>query len=307
MERNYIKIYGAAILFSVFVGFSFMGVKSIIGIGTTLEILTFRYNFAFLGMMIFILFKKSNISFKNKSIKQLGLTTLFYILFMLLQAIGLIFTTSIVSGIIFALVPIIAKVIASVFLGEKATGLQNIFVLISASALIFMIILNASEINTNIIGIILLLLSSTSMAISNVFMRYVRKDYKPVEISFAIAVTGFLFFNMATIILGLKNGNLYNYILLMKNPTFMISTGYLGIFCTLFTAFLVSYMLANMEAVKATMFGNLSTAISLIAGILILGEKLEIYHIICTVLIIFGVAGVSFFGKKSKIPERRVV
>lgn len=304
MDKTIIKTYGAAIIFSLLVGFSFIGIKSITYLATTLEILTYRYNFAFVAMLILILYKKKSIEFKTKDKKNLGFTAFFYIFFMVLQALGLMFTTSIVSGMIFALVPIIAKVIASVFLQEKTVGIQNFFVLLSVSSLIIMIILNSSEINSNIIGIIILLLSSTSMAISNVFMRYVRKSYSPSEISFAISLIGFIVFNLTSIVIGIKNGNLSNYFLLLNNLDFVISTAYLGIFCTMVTSFLISYMLANMEAVKATMFGNLSTAISLIAGSIVLGEKLELYHIICTIMIIIGVGGVSVTGIKIQKKER---
>ncbi|MBK5245849.1 MAG: DMT family transporter [Peptostreptococcaceae bacterium] len=298
MDKRLIKIYSAALLFSALVGFSFISVKSMIGVATTLEILTYRYNFAFLGALTIVLLKGKHISFKHKEKKNLLYTAFFYIGFIILQAMGLIYTTSIVSGIIFALVPIIAKIIATVFLGEISTFIQNIFVLVSVGALIVMILLNANEINANIIGIILLLISSTSMAVSNVYMRYVRSKYSPMEISFAITLIGFILFNFTTIIVGIINNNIINYFMVLKNPGFIFASAYLGIFCTLITAFLISYMLANMEAVQATIFGNLSTAISLIAGMVILKEPLELYHIICTGLIILGVIGVSAFGKK---------
>lgn len=298
MDKSLIKIYGAALLFSTLVGFSFIGVKSMVGVATTLEILTYRYNFAFLGALAIVLINGKRISFKHKEKKNLMYTAFFYIGFIILQAVGLIYTTSIVSGIIFALIPIITKVIANAFLGESSTFVQNIFVIISVGALIVMIILNATEMNANMIGIILLLISSTFMAISNVYMRYVRSKYSPMEISFAISLIGFVIFNFTTIMLGSINGTLVNYFLVLKNPGFLIASAYLGIFCTLITAFLISYMLANMEAVQATIFGNLSTAISLIAGMVILKEPLEVYHILCTGLIILGVIGVSAFGKK---------
>lgn len=298
MDKKLIKIYGAALLFSILVGFSFIGVKSMIGVATTLEILTYRYNFAFLGTVAIVCTKRNSVSFKHKGKKNLLYTAFFYIGFIVLQAIGLIYTTSIVSGIIFALIPIITKIIASVFLGEKSTAVQNSFVLLSVGALIAMITLNANEIDANLIGITLLLLSSTSMAISNVYMRYVRTEYTPMEISFAISLIGFILFNFIAVIMGIINGNALDYFLLIGNPGFMIASAYLGIFCTLITAFLISYMLANMEAVKATIFGNLSTAISLIAGVILLNEPLEPYHILCTTLIILGVVGVSVFGKK---------
>lgn len=298
MDQKTIKVYSAALLFSFLVGFSFIGVKSITSIGSTLEILAFRYDFAFLATLFVLVARKKGFRIPRENRRDLILTAAFYILFMILQAAGLVYTTSIVSGIIFALIPIIAKIIAEIFLKERSTWLQNGFVLLSVGALIVMIIKDAAVIDANVGGILLLLLSSTCMAISNVFMRYVRRSFSPLEISFAITFSGFVIFNLAMLISGIGDQSLGHTLSLFGNPLFVFSTAYLGIFCTLVTAFLASYMLANLEAVKATMFGNLSTAISLIAGVAVLKEPLHPYHILCTVLIIIGVAGVSIAGKK---------
>jgi len=298
MDKRVIKIYGASLLFSMLVGFSFISLKSVTDSATTLEILTYRYNFAFLGTLFLAAKMKNRIRFRGREKKSIFYTALFYIGFMVLQAVGLIYTTSIVSGIIFALIPIIAKVIAGFFLGEQSTGVQNAFVLLSVGALILMIVLDSGEIDANLYGILLLLLSSTSMAVSNVYMRYVRKIYSPLEISFAISLLGFSTFNLATVGKGIIQGNLSDYFLPAESSTFIFATAYLGIFCTLLTAFLISYMLANLEAVKATIFGNLSTAISLVAGAIVLSEPLEWYHVFCTGLIIAGVVGVSLSGMK---------
>lgn len=51
-------------------------------------------------------------------------------------------------------------------------------------------------------------------------------------------------------------------------------------------------MLRYMPAVNAAIFGNLSTAISIVAGVAVLGEPLLTYHIVCTLLIIISVVGV---------------
>ena len=45
-------------------------------------------------------------------------------------------------------------------------------------------------------GIILMLAASISMAISNVFMRYVRGTFQPIEITRTIAIGGFVLFNI---------------------------------------------------------------------------------------------------------------
>ncbi|MCQ4637761.1 DMT family transporter [Anaerovorax odorimutans] len=299
-QKNTVKGYGAAILFSVLVGFSFLGVKTCVPLASSLQILMHRYNFALLALVILMVLRVAKIDLRGKPKKNLLLTAGFYVGFMVLQVIGLFFATSIEGSIIFAIIPIIAKIIASLFLGEKSTVLQNIFVCLTVAALIVMIIMGSTSVTFNVGGAILLILSSISMAISNVFMRYVRDQYKPIEISAAIIIGGCVIFNLAFLVQGLFNGTLHTYFQPFSHPEFIIATAYLGIGCILLSAQLMSYSLSKMEAVKATIFGNVSTAISIIAGVVVLGEPLLPYHIICTILIIVGVVGLSVSGKKKE-------
>ena len=292
MSMN-LKVYGSAVLFSLIVGFSFIGVKTSLSVATPLETLTFRFNFAFLATLIILLFGLIKIDLSGKPKKKLALTAGLYLGFMVLQTIGLVFSTSIESGIIFAIIPILAKIIASLFLKENTNWKQNVFVCMSVAAVITMFVLGASDISVNIVGLVILLLSSVSMACSNVMMRYVRGVYKPFEITFFITVGGCIIFNLATIVFGIKNGTLGDYFEPLSHMNFVLATAYLGIPSTLVSALIMAYMLAHMEAVKATIFGNLSTAISIVAGVVILGEPLRFYHIVCTILIIVGVIGLS--------------
>lgn len=299
-QKDRLKGYGAALFFSILVGFSFLGIKTCVPLADSLQILTHRYNFALLGLIFILVFKIAKINLRGKPKRDLLLTAGFYVGFMVLQVIGLSFATSIEGSIIFAIIPIIVKIIASLFLGENSTIMQNIFVCLTVAALIIMIIMGSTEMTFNLMGTTILLLSSIAMAISNVFMRYVRDQYKPIEISAAIIAGGFIVFNIAAITRGLATGTLDSYFAPFKYPAFIIATLYLGVGCILLSAQLMSYSLSKMEAVKATIFGNLSTAISIIAGVIILGEPLFPYHIICTILIVIGVIGLSLSGMKKK-------
>lgn len=287
------KAYLAAIVFSIVVGFSFLGIKTCVPIASTLQILVWRYNWAALVMGALIILKIAKLDLKGKPKKNLVLTAGFYIGFMILQTIGLVFSTTVESGIIFSIIPILSRIIAGFVLGEKSTCLQNIFVMISISALILMIILGASEVHTSVVGIIILLLSSLSMAISNVYMRYVRSFYRPVEITTYICFMGFIAFNLAF----LASGEISTYFEPLRHREFIVATFYLATACIVLSAQLMSFMLRHMPAVNATIFGNLSTAISIVAGVVFLGETLKYYHVLCSILIIIGVLGVSMSQK----------
>ena len=48
-----------------------------------------------------------------------------------------------------------------------------------------------------------------------------------------------------------------------------------------------------------SVFGNLSTLITMIAGVIFLNESLSYYHIIGAVMIIAGIIGMNFMHKKN--------
>ena len=301
-SKSRVTVYGVAVLFSLIVGFSFLAVKTSVKTATPLEILTYRFNFAAIAALIPVIFRYLKIGLAGRSKKRLMLTAGFYLGFMVFQTIGLLFATSVESGIIFAIIPILAKVIAHYYLGEKGDWKQNVFVTLSITAVIVMFVFSARDFEgVSATGLVLLLISSISMALSNVFMRGVRREFSPYTIAFAISLGGRLLFNGATLVIGTVSGQL-QYLAPLGHWEFIVATAFLGIPSTLISSLLMAFMLANMEAVKATIFGNLSTAISIVAGVIFLKEALYLYHIVCTALIIAGVVGTSLSGS----PKPRV-
>ena len=297
-SKNRRNAYIAAVGFSIAVGFSFLGIKTCTPFADTLTILTHRYNWAFISVILFILYDRirgNRIELKGKPKHNLFFTALFYILFMAIQTFGLKFATSVESAILFAIVPIIVKIIASLFLGEKSGMVQTAFVVLSVAAVVFMIIMGATDIHVNIWAMLILSVSSICMALSNVFMRYVRMQYRPVEITAMISFMGFVAFNAAYIVRGVSQGTLDQYFSLVTNVKFEFAVFYLGTACILLSSQLMAYALRYLEAIKGTIFGNVSTAISIIAGVVVLGEPLKAYHIICAILIIIGVLGISLY------------
>lgn len=293
------KTYGSGVLFAVLVGFSFVGLKQMVQYANALEVIAFRYTFAFIALVVCLLVRIIKVDFKGKPVFSKALPVAsFYILFMLFQAAGLKFATSIESGIFFAIIPIMVSIISTFVLKEKATFPQSLFMLLSISSLVVMIICGATSLHFSFAGVTLLTISSLCMAINNVMMRYLRSIFTAIEMTTVIIVEGFVVLNTICVAIGLLNGNLMEFFSLITIPNFVIAGVYLAIPCTLVSAALMAYMVRRIVAVKATIFGNLSTAISIVAGVLVLGEPLYWYHILCTILIIVGVIGVSMTGGK---------
>ena len=299
MKNKTISAYIGIFFYAAFVGFSFLFVKNSAGIASPLQTMMFRFTTALLPSLLLLVFGKLKISVKGKPKVSLFFMAVTYVGFLGFQAFGLVYTTSIVSGILFAVVPIFARLIAGLLLKERTTWLQNLFMLCSVGAVVAMFAIGSMDELGAIDwrGFVLLLCSSLSCATSNVLMRYVKKSYSPMQICCFNCLAGVAIFGIWSIISCTANGTWGRYFTPLTNSSYLMGILYLGICCTFITGNLISYSLRYLPAVNTTIWGNFSTAISVVAGALLLKEALLPYQIICTVLIIIGVLGISFFTK----------
>lgn len=299
-----IRLYAVGLAFTLSIGFSFFGIKMCVPYGDTLTILCYRYVAALIGVVLWIgIAKAIGVYPKAEPGRpkiRLYQTAAFYVAFMILQILAMFFATSIEGAIVYAMVPIFAKIIGRIALGEKSTRLQMFFIVMTVSALIVLIILNATDIHLNVTGLLIMTVSSIFMGCQNVSARYVRGVFKPIEITATIAVGGSFIFIGASIIRAAVTGNWDALIEPLHHADFVIWVSFLGIFCILLSAQFMAYMLAHMEIIQSTVFNSSSTLVSIIAGALILGEPLRWYHFICGAIILAGVVGMILAPAKAE-------
>ncbi len=295
-------LYGVGAAFALSVGFSFYGIKKCVPYADTLTILTYRYMAALIGVAIWLTVAKAIGKFEKcptvRPKAKLYQNSAFYILFMIFQILSMYFTTSIEGAIVFSMVPIFAKILGRIILGERSTRLQMFFIILTVSALFVLIILNATDLTLNVTGIIIMTIGCIFMGFQTVSSRYVRGIFKPIEITTAIAIGGSIVFLSASLIRTLMRGEIDFLIEPLRHWDFIIWVSFLGIFCILLSAQFMAYMLAHMEIVQSSIFSNASTLISIIAGAVLLGEPLYLYHFICGAIIIAGVVGLMMAPTK---------
>lgn len=301
MNKNKtLTAYLGMILYALFVGFSFSFVKTANGMGTATQVMTFRFSAAFLPHLLLLILGKEKISLRTLKNPALLFSALTYVGFLGFQAYGLLYTTSIVSGILFAMTPIFARLIAGVLLKEKTTWLQNAFMLLSVCSVIVLFVIGSTGAlqGIDLRGLLLLLASTLCCSVSNVLTRYIKNDYSPLQINCYSCFVGAALFWIISLFANSIGGTWDSAFLPLSNGKFLVAILYLGICCTFITGSLISNSLRYLPAVNTTIWGNVSTAISVVAGALVLKEDLQIYQIVCTVLIITGVLGISFAGSK---------
>lgn len=302
MNNNNNKIvYLAAVSYAIVIGLSFLFTKLALNVTDPIDILAHRFTVSFVAVSIPVFFKWVKVDYNRaRIIKILPLAVVYPMLFFGFQTFGLQHATSSEAGILLASAPVFTLILATYFLKEKSTLLQKISVILSVSGVIYISIMKGSTLDiNNIKGIILLLLSALCMAGYSVMARKLTREFTTIELSFIMIILSFVSFNALAIGRHLINETLASYFIPFTNITFIISIVYLGVLSTLGTSLLTNYILSKMEASKMSVFANLGTVISIVAGVVFLNENIYYYHIIGSILIVGGVLGTNFLGTKN--------
>lgn len=300
MENSNIKkAYFAAIVYALIIGFSFLFVKLTLTVSNPMDTLAHRFTVSFIFASIPILFGFVKINIKLKYIVKILPLALFYpAMFFGFQIFGLVHISSSEAGIIQATIPIFTMILASIFLKESSSNLQKISLFLSVTGVIYIFFMKGISFKAhNFQGTLLILLSALASASYNVLARKLTKEYKLMDLTYMMTFIGFVFFNFMSVINHSINGTLNVYFKAFSNPLFVVSILYLGILSSLVTSLLANYALSQLEASKMSVFSNLSTLITMIAGVIFLGENLEYFHIIGAILILLGIIGTNFLGK----------
>lgn len=300
------KAYAAAVLYALIISFSFLFVKLALTVSEPMDAIAHRFTVSFIAIGIPVLLGFVKLSIGWKDIVRILPLSLFYpAMFFSLQVFGLRFSSSSEGGIIQATVPIFTMVLASLFLKERSNLWQKLSVVFSVGGVVYIFVMQgASFEGSHAQGIALLLLSCLSFSGYNVLARPLSKKYKAMDLSFIMLTIGFVFFNGVSLVKHGLEGSMEKFVEPLSSPMFIVSVLYLGIFAALITTLLLSYAISKLEASKMSVFSNLSTLISMVAGMVFLDETLAYYHWIGAVMIVAGVLGVNFLdraGHRTKV------
>ncbi|MFJ8069851.1 DMT family transporter [Peribacillus sp. NPDC096447] len=292
------KAYFAAILYAFIIGFSFIFTKISLMEASPLDTLAHRFTMAFLIAIIFKLYRGTSVTISVKdTLKILPLVFLYPIFFFIFQVFGLVYTSSSEAGIIQATIPIFTLLSASLFLKEYAGRGQKFFLYLSVMGVIFIFVMNDLQLAAHSLkGTILILLSSIAAALYNVVARKVTKQYSLFTLTYVMTFFGFVTFNSMAVINHIINQSISSFLLPFTSSAFLISIVYLGVLSSLLTAFLSNYALSILPASKMSVFSNLATLITVMAGVIFLHESIYYYHVIGAMIILVGVIGTNYFG-----------
>ena len=296
-EKRFLP-YITATLASVIFGFSFVFTKDALSIMSTLQIIAYRFALAAILLNILKILGFIKIDFKGKKIGSLLLLSLVQpVAYFTCETIGVNLTSASEAGMMIALVPVIVTVFAAVFLKEKPSAVQLIFIVVSVIGVMFTIFGKGSiGAKFNYLGILALFGAVLSAALYNILSRRSSIHFKPVEITYVMMTVAAVLFNILAIGEGAIKGNIMGYFKPLFNINSWVAILYLGILSSVLAFFMLNYTFSKLPASQSAVFANLTTIISIFAGVFFRNESFYWFQAVGSALIILGVWGTNYYG-----------
>jgi drug/metabolite transporter (DMT)-like permease len=294
------RAYAAALLYSVIIGLSFMFVKTTLKFTVPLDLLFYRFIFAFVCACVPALAGRAKTGVSIRDVPAVLLLAIFYpTLFFLTQTYGLSRITSAEAGIIQSLMPITTLILASLFLRETTNLRQKTCVALCVLGVLLISFMNrAGGMAFNPIGIALIFGSVVSQSFYSVLARKLTRKYTPYSLSLAMNSLGFVIFSAIAVYRHAGAGTMAGIFDPLRDIRALAGVVYLGALSSFGTSMLIGYSLSKLEAFKISVFNNFSVVITLFAGAFFLSENLQWSHIAGSAMIIAGVLGCNYFVEK---------
>jgi len=212
------------------------------------------------------------------------------VIYFLCESYGISLTNSTFSGVIIALSPIVGLALGAMFLREYPTKAQVGFSFLSIAGVILMTLQQTSDGVVKPLGVLLLVMAVLSGTSYNLLSR------KASHFS-ALEQTYVMMFIAAVCFTALAVWDCRTDLSLLLAPLsslpFMTSVLYLSVFSSNIAFLSLNYANSMLPVACVTSFCNLTTVISLFAGVIFLHEPFGWVSLLASIVIIIGVWGVQ--------------
>ncbi len=291
---------------SLIFGLSFLFTKEALNSLSTIFLLSFRFILAALVLTVLRLTGVIKLNYKNKPFKELLILAFFQpIAYFTFETIGIKLTSASEAGIMVALIPIVVTILAAIFLKERPGKMQLVYILVSVAGVIFIVLMSGDlEGSGHILGILPLFGAVLSGGIYNILSRKLSVKYTPLEITYVMMWSGAIVFSICAAFSGSVNGNLGTYVASLSLINTIVPILYLGILSSVCAFFMLNYMLSKLPATNSTVFSNLGTVTTILAGVSIRHEALYWFQAVGGFLIILGVGGTNHYKSQQEMPTQ---
>lgn len=287
----------AATVTYVIFGLSYLFSKMALNITDPTILLWMRFTVTFIVLNVLLLTGVAKVHYKGKHIFQAVLLGILQpVLYFILENYGVMYTTTSFTGLMSSISPVFTAILGALILREKPNGKQWVCIVISIIGVMMVSVGGTGGQNT-VAGCICLLAAYFFGSFYSLLARHISKEFTPFEMTYMMFTVGFVFFTAwAFIMNGGETIPMVTYAL--SHTDFIISVLYLGVFSSVCAYFLANYALARLPVVRQTVFTNMATIVSVLAGVIFMGDEFTWIHAASFVLMLSGVIGVNRFAVK---------
>lgn len=290
----YVLLTGSSVIF----GFSFLFTKEALAHLQLFQMLGLRFLIAAAVMGALALVRVIKINLTRPKIKaMLPLVLLQPVIYFIGETFGIKFTSSSESGMMIALMPIAIALFSIKVLGEKLVLRQWIAVLASIIGVAMIIGANGfGGTSGNLLGYLLLILAVVAEGLYAPLAKKMTEKLSPLEMTFLIICGGAIAFNAIGLTEAGIAGRVGTYFTDMFNVEVISGLLYLSVASSVVAFFCINFALSKVRASSSASFCNLTTVVSVLAGVSLGGERLHALQIAGMALIILSIWGIVSEG-----------
>lgn len=288
------RAIASAVTVYVFWGFTFMASAIAQETVTPFLLLAYRFVISTLILAFPLIIGKKKLQFKGKNIRSLLLLGLLEpCLYFIGEQYGVRFTNSSFSGIMIALIPIVTLFLAAVMLKERPTKAQWFFSILSIAGIIVITLSESSGGQVNFLGFLCLLLAVITGSCYTVVSKKISDEFSVYERTLITQIMAAIFYSALAMIE--HRNDLTALVEPIKSTDFLLAVLYLAVFASVLGYSMFNYSVANAPTAQIVVLCNLTTVISVLAGVFILGEPFSIFSAVGIIAVLTGIWGVQKF------------
>lgn len=280
----------AAIGCEVLFGLSYAFTKQVTGMTSPMALLGWRFVVAFAVINLLRLCGIVKIILKGKNKKQILIVALLNpVIYFIGEVYGIKFTTSSEVGVFYACFPIFTIIASTLILRKKPEKRQIAGIAVTLTGVMITVMAVGMTASMSVKGYAFMVLGLVSYSLYSVFVEKAH-DYTDIEITYMMLAAGAAVYGAAALIEATAAGNMMTLVSLpFTSGAFLTAILYQGIGCSILAFLLANVAINKIGVNRMASFIGISTVVSIITGVVALGEPFSKMQIAGAIVILAGV------------------
>ena len=284
MKSDKILVYGAALLATLFWGFSFVWFKQANVVYRPISIITMRLVIAAVVLTLFMTLSKQHQKIDKKDWKFFILIALFEpFCYFLFESFGLTMVTATAAAIIISTIPLFTPIFTH-FISREKLGYLGILGLLISFGGVLLVVRSDGEGANSILGIMLMFGAVFSAIFYGLVLKKLTHNYSGLTIVKYQNLFGLILFLPLFLFVDVNH-----FLQVQPNLEVLTTIAKLAIFPSTLSFVFIAYVVKKIGLINANIFANLIPAFTAVIAYFVLQEALHFQKVVGIFIVISGV------------------